>query len=148
MTTDKPKRKGLPKTEKKKTTVLFDFLNDITYDKVNILNSENNHAYSKYMITSFLSMHEPYLPIVDIYLNKYQGCLSNADFHKMCLALIPKKKIYLNYVKGKPAIKECKDQLEYIVNYFKISYEEAYDYYLLGGDKIVVDIKRMYGIVE
>ena len=141
------KRKGLPKQEKKKSTALFDFLNDITWDKKNILTSENKHAYSRYMITKFLSMHEAYLPIVDVYINKFQGCLNDADFHKLCIAIIPKKKVFLKYVSGTPSMNECKEQVKLIKEYFEISSKEAYEFYQIGGDEMANKIKEMYGTV-
>jgi hypothetical protein len=143
-----PKRKGLPKKAKKKSSALFDFLNDITWDKKNILNSDNKHAYSKFMITKFLSMHEPYLPIVDIYINKYQGSLGDEEFHKLCIALIPKKKVFLKYINGTPSINECKDKVKRIKDYFEISEREAHEYYQIAGDELVENIQEMYGLNE
>lgn len=142
-----PKRKGLPKKQKK-STELFDFLRDITEDKKNILNSENNHGYTKYMITRFLSMNPNYLPLVDQVLNRYQGVLDNEMFHKLCLGLIPRQRVRLNYIKGKPLKNECEEQIKYIKDYFKVSENEAYDYYLLAGDEFVTNIKKLYGVIE
>jgi hypothetical protein len=142
-----PKRKGLPKKEKVKSSSLFEFLDDITVNKINILNSKNSSKYSKYMITKFLSLHEPYIPLVDCYLNKLHGSLTNEEFHKLCIAIFPQKKIYFNFSKTKPDINSCKDQLKYISEYFNISYNDAYEYYLISGDSIVTDIKRLYGII-
>lgn len=142
-----PKRKGLPKKEKPQSSILFEFLEDITVNKINILTSENSNKYSKYMITKFLSMHTDYIPLVDAYLNKFSGSLTNEEFHKLCIAIFPKKKIYFNYIRSKPDFNECKDQLKYIVEYFNISYNVAYEYYLITGDQLVTDIKRLYGII-
>lgn len=142
------KRKGLPKKAKKKDNLLFDFLNDITWGKTGILNSENKHAYSKFMITKFLSMHTPYLPIADVYLNRYQGSLGDEEFHNFCLAVIPKKKIYMKWVGGKPSKNECKERLQYIVDYFEVSEDEAFEYYEIGGDDLIENIKKMYGVME
>jgi hypothetical protein len=138
------KRKGKPKQAKKKSTALFDFLNDITWDKKNILNYDNQHAYSQFMICRFLSMYEPYLPLVDVYINKYQGVLPDAEFHKLCLALIPKKKVFLKYVKGTPHISQCKEQVETIADYFKVSNQDAYEYYEIAGEELVDNIRSMY----
>jgi hypothetical protein len=142
------KRKGLPKKAKKKSSLLFDFLNDITWDKKNILNSENKHGYSRFMITKFLSMHSPYLPIVDVYLNRFQASMGDEEFHKLCLAIFPKKKVYLKYVGGKPTKDECKTQLKYIIDYFEVSEDEAFEYYEIAGDELITNIKMMYGIME
>jgi len=143
-----PKRIGKPKkVSNSKSTLLFDFLNDITYEKENILTTDNEYAYSKYMITRFLSMYEPYIQLVDVYLNKYQACLDNFEFHKLCLSLIPKKKLYLKYIKGTPLKQECASRLKYICDYFQVSENEAYDYYLIAREPLVDNIKKMYGII-
>lgn len=142
------KQNGLPKSQKSKAPLLFDFLKDITVTKQNILNYDNQSAYSKYMICRFLSMHSEYLPIVDLILNKQQAHLSNQEFHKLCLAIIPKNNVYFNYVKGSSKIKENKESLEYIANYFKISMNDAMDYYEIAGERLVNNIKKLYGIVE
>ena len=142
------KRKGLPKKKAQKSNILFDFINDITVGKKNILTKENNHLYSKFMVTRFLSMHEPYLPLVDVYLNKYQGSMSNADFHKFCIALFPKKKIYAKYIKGIPLVNQCKEQVKIIQDHFQLSEAHAFEYYQLAGDDLVLNIKRMYGLID
>jgi hypothetical protein len=148
MTEPVKKRQGLPKKAKTQSVKLFDFLNDIMLEKKNILNSDNNYCYSKYMITRFLSMIPEYLPIVEQYLNRYQGSLDNYAFHKLCIAVIPNRKVYINYSKTVPLKNVIKDDLKYIVDYFEISENQAYEYYELGGDDLVVNIKKLHGVVE
>jgi len=144
-----PAAKYLPKSARSSTkTSLFDFLKDITIEKKNILNYDNQSAYSKYMICRFLSMHNDYLPIVDLILNKQQAHLSNQEFHKLCLAIIPKNNIRLNYVKGSSKIKENKEDLEYIAKYFKVSMNDAMEYYEICGEDLANNIKKMHGIIE
>lgn len=142
------KRKGLPKKTKKKSNILFDFLDDITYSKKNILTKDNDHEYSKFMITRFLSMYEPYLPIVDTYLNRYQATMENEQFHKFCIAIIPKKKVYLKYINGSVCKKEATGQLKWIKEYFNISEDRAFEYYQIAGEELVTNIKEMYGVIE
>jgi len=143
------KRKGLPKkSNKNKNNLLFDFLNDITWEKKDILDSMNDYGYDKFMITRFLSMHESYLPIVDYYLNVFQGCLDNKQFHQACISLIPKKKVYLKYIRSVPDKNRCKKEIRLIADYFKISDNDAYDYYVIAGDELVGNIERMYGFIE
>lgn len=148
MTTTKPKRKGLPKKEKKTSNLLFDFLDDITYKKQNILNDSNKHAYSRFMIARFLSMNEGFLPLVDVILNRHQAITTDEEFHKLCIGIFPKQKIFLKYNKGTALKKECKEQIKYIRDYFKVSEDEAFDYYQIAGDEFVNDIKRLYGVIE
>ena len=129
-------------------TSLFDFLKDIMVEKKNILTNDNQHVYSKYMICRFLSMSEEFLPIVDGILNRQQEKLSNQEFHKLCIAMIPQKDIFLRYVKSSPKMKEVEQDLEYIIKYFNVSKNEAYDYYQLSGEELVKNIKKLYGIIE
>jgi hypothetical protein len=145
----KPLKKGLPKKKKYKSNQgvnLFSFLNDITFDKKNILTKDNQGVYSQFMMIKWLSMYEPYLPLAD-YLNQFQGYIDDFMFHKMCIALVPKAKVRLNYIKGTPDINVCKDKLKYITDYFSVSEKEAFDYYKLAGDDLVENIKKMYGII-
>jgi hypothetical protein len=147
--TKPPLRKGLPKKKKNRSAGgvdLFSFLNDITYGKKNILNKDNVHLYSQFMILQWLSMYEPYLPLVE-HLNRYQGYLDDYQFHKFCIALVPQDRIRMNYVKGVADMKSSKDKIKYIQDYFQVSPKEAYDYYKLAGDELVDSIKQMYGIV-
>ena len=143
--TTKPKRKGLPKKKKNSSTSLFDFLKDITYEKKNILNNDNKSGYSKFMIVKFLSMRPEYIPLVDSYLNRYAITLGDEEFHKLCIALIPKKNVYLEYIGGKESRGECRDKLKYIIDFFEVSEDQAYEYYLIAGDELVEDIKNLYG---
>jgi hypothetical protein len=147
--TKPPLRKGLPKKTKKKSAqgvTLFTFISDITFDKKDILNKDNVHVYSQFMIVKWLSMYEGYLPLVD-HLNRLCGVLDDYQFHKLCIALVPKNRIRLNFVKGVPDMKSSKDKVKYIQDYFQVSPKEAYDYYKLAGEELVDNIKKMYGIM-
>ena len=147
----KTSRVGVPK--KKKTSIgpnmLFQFLDDISYTKTNILNASNVNQYSKYMITKFLSVKSSYLPICDI-LNQHGQIWDEYQFHKFCIEVIPKKKVYFKYgdIKGKLLLNECKDKVEVISKHFQVSLNEGFDYYKLCGDSLVDDINILYGIVK
>lgn len=145
----KKTRVGLPKKKKatnKSSGWLFKFLDDITYSKTNILNSENDKDYSKYMITKFISVKPSYLPICDI-LNEYQQHWDNYQFHSFCLEVIPKKKVFFKYgdIKGALLMNQCMSQVETIAEYFVIPKHEAFEYYRICGDSLVNDIKNLYG---
>jgi len=150
---------AISKTTKKKTyktgeVNVFDFLNDITYDKIFILDEENNYLYSKFMICRWLSLDPRYLKIVDI-LNRYQGVLDNHEFHKFAMSLITTK-IKFFIPKGttlsfKPKMNEVEDELEHIIEFFKVSKEEAYSYYTVlepkERKKFLENLKSFYGII-
>ena len=143
----KPNRKGVPKKKvSRKTNWLFDFLKDITYDKKNILAPHNEGQYSKYMITKFLSCKPKYLDLCDI-LNEHQQRWDNYQFHKFCIEVFPKNKVFFKYgdIVGKLAINEHADEVKLIADYFKISRLQGLDYYRLCGQEIVDDINTLYG---
>lgn len=128
---------------------VFDFLNDITRDKKFILNEDNVHKYSKYLITRFLSTRTEYHMVVDI-LNKFQGTLDEFEFHRLAMCLINTRKAFtmnkgaqITYTTD---INQVKEQVETIGEYFMISPREAHEYYKIGGEDLVRDIRILNGI--
>jgi hypothetical protein len=145
----KPIRKSLPKKKKATSGMLFKFLDDITYTKTNILTNSNVSEYTKYMIIKFLSVKSSYLPICDI-LNQHGERWDSFQFHKFCIEVIPKKKVFFKYgdIKGTLLLSKHKDKVEIISNHFGVTYDEAFEYYKICGDDLVKDIQELYGIVK
>jgi len=92
-------------------------------------------------------MKQEYLPIADL-LNKYQTVLDNFQFHRLCIEMIPQRKIYEKYIKGTPIYSEVEKQVRVIADYFNVAMKDAYDYYRIAGDELVSDINSLYGIIE
>lgn len=147
----KPTRKGVSKkkTTTSKPNFLFKFLDDITFGKQNILSSSNEYQYDKYIITKFLSVKTSYLPICDI-LNEHGQRWTNYQFHDFCIEVIPKKKVFFKYgdIKGTLLIGKYKKQVSLISDFFKVSPQEAFDYYKICGDSLVDDINESRGIMN
>ena len=80
---------------------LFDFLNEITYQKSDweSFSEEDKKAWNSFMINRFLSMNPDYIEFVNI-IQKYQY-LTDKQVYTLYKHLIPKRKIFLKYIKGK-----------------------------------------------
>jgi hypothetical protein len=142
------KRPGLPKKQKVESgPSLFDYLNDIMWDKKNILTPVNSKKYSKFMIARFLATREEYLPIAQV-LNQYQDVWSNELFHEFCIEAIPRKKVFLDYkaVNAKAPRKQVEGKVKIIAKYFEISDREAYEWFTRCGVELVENIEYIYGL--
>jgi hypothetical protein len=155
MTTKKPTRKGLPKKKKVSNgTTIFDFLNDITYGKKNILSPENEHLYSPFMILRFLATMQDLIEFCD-FLNKHLKFMDKYQFHETAIYMCPiDSKFHLSgkKVKYTPRADEIKDELEWIQTQFRVSQPKAYGYYLSLDKKerteLVTNIKALHGIIK
>jgi hypothetical protein len=154
-TTKKPTRKGLPKKKKVNNgPSIFEFLNDITYHKKNILSPDNEHSYSPFMIVRFLATKQDLIEYCD-FLNKHLAHMDKYQFHETAIYMCPiTEKFFMNgkKVSYTPKIGEVTDDLEWIQKQFKISQEKAYGYYLTLGKgervELVTNIKLLHGIID
>lgn len=150
----KPTRKGLPK-KKKETNgpSIFDFLNDITLHKKNILCEENVHAYNPFMIIRFLATRQECLEYCD-FLSKHLSHLDKYEFHTTAIYLCPLESRFSlvgKKLKYTPRMDEIQDDLQWIQQKFMVSKETSYQYYLLleptERKEFIRDIKRLYGVI-
>jgi hypothetical protein len=118
---------------------LFDFLNEITYQKSDweSFSEEDKKAWNSFMINRFLSMNPDYIEFVNI-IQKYQY-LTDKQVYTLYKHLIPKRKIFLKYIKGKKD-KVDKNDLEYLAEYFECSTREVKDYIELTPKKELSNI--------
>lgn len=155
MTESVKKRKSLPKKKKVYTgPSILDFLNDLTYEKKYILNETNEQSYSPFMITRFLAVKTKYLKLAD-FLNKHSSHLSKYEFHSTAMMMIPtKEKFFMQGCKVKytPKMAEVQDDLKLIQDYFSVSKEKSYEYYLCltseEQKKLCYELKVIFGIIE
>jgi hypothetical protein len=125
----------------------FDVLNYITYEKIPwaSLTQEEIDSINPYLIHKYLSMCPDYLELV----NYVQG-LSLQDkekTYKIYLSLIPKKKVWLKYIKSTTK-GNSKELLSYVSRYYECSQREAKDYIkILGNTELEVILSSM-GIDE
>ena len=121
---------------KTKAFNIFDWLKEITLKKSdwNTFTDEQKEQFIPYMVNRFLSMSPEYVDIVNIvqkipYTEKER-------IYKVYKSLIPKKNIYLKYIKSKTPTYPQK-LLEYMANYAECSQREAKEYIpLLGKDNV------------
>ena len=117
---------------KKKVTKnkgLFDHITHITQRQTkgywDSLNETEKKQWSNYMIHRFLSMKMDYVEVVNE-LQRYN--LKPKELYKLYTNILPKKKEWLRYVKGKKTMKYQKWLLELVAKYYESSINEAHDY--------------------
>lgn len=129
---------------------LFDHLNsltnnkDITWKK---LSEDDKKTFSIYMINRFLSMNQHWVTTV----NQLQSVTHNIGpelTYKLYQDLLPKKKVFLKYIKSKVNKKPNSHILIYIKQFFTCSESEAIDYYRLLTQEQVIEIIMKFGIDE
>ena len=82
--------------DKVKSKTIFDYLNDITFNKTPW---EDDKRFQPYMVSRWLSMHPDYLPIV-AEVQPITSRLSSREFYVFFTDLLPKRKFYVKYAKG------------------------------------------------
>ena len=112
-----------------KNKSLFDHITHITQKQTkgywNSLNETEKKQWSNYMIHRFLSMKMEYVDIV----NEFQRYnLKPKELYKLYTNVIPKKKEWLRYIKGKKVMKHPNWVVEIVTKYHKVSVKEANEY--------------------
>tara|TARA_B100000073_G_scaffold326507_1_gene311260 strand:- start:111 stop:554 length:444 start_codon:yes stop_codon:yes gene_type:complete len=112
-----------------KAKSLFDHITHITQKQTKNywenLNDADRKTWSNYMIHRFLSMKMEYVDIVNE-LQRYN--LKPKELYKLYTGILPKKKEWLRYVKGKKTMKYQKWLLEIVAKYYESSINEAHEY--------------------
>ena len=108
---------------------LFDHITHITQKQTvgywDSLNETEKKQWSNYMIHRFLSMKMEYVDVVNE-IQRYN--LKPKDLYKLYINVLPKKKEWLKYVKGKKDMKHPKWLLEIVAKYYESSLVEAHEY--------------------
>ena len=115
---------------------IFDWLNQITYDKKSWedFTEDQQESFNSYMVHRFLSMYEGYIDITNV-VQKFP-LTEKKLIYNTYRSMIPKKKIFLKYVKNQK--KNTYDNLlKYVADYYQCSLGEAEEY---------VDIIREAGV--
>jgi len=123
---------------KKQIKNIFGWLNEITVNKSPLLSisDESWDTWNSYMVHRYVSMNQDYIDIVNL-VQKINP-QNKKQIYSIYKEMIPKKKIWLNYIKSK--IKKDQTELEkYIAKYFDCSLGEAEHY---------IDILRGTGVRE
>ena len=108
---------------------LFDHITHITQKQTkgywNSLNETEKKQWSNYMIHRFLSMKMEWIDVVNE-VQRYN--LKPKDLYKLYIDILPKKKEWLKYVKGKKNMKHPKWLLEVVAKHYESSLKEAQEY--------------------
>lgn len=99
------------------------------------------------MINRFLSMKSDWVELVNEF-QKYS--VKPKDLYKFYINVLPKKKQWLKYVKGRKQMEFPKWAVEIVRRHYEISYSEALDYidtYMMseGGKLELQEILVKYG---
>lgn len=133
---------------------LWDHLNEIYYGQrenyFDILTDVDKKTWNTYMINRFISMETSYIEIINI-IQKYSQILSPEYYYKALISVIPKRKLFNKYIKGK------KDDFKiesWLIDIFKVYYEvsssEATEYIEMllvipNGKDEIISICKKYG---
>ena len=133
-----------------KPATIFDHLSHITEKKTpwDKLSEADQKSFSPYLINRWLSMNMDLIEIVDMFQQYTIGELDRKHVYQLYQELLPKRKMYNKYIKGKDSGKYNKELLEFVAKHYEVSIREATEYVamLLDIDKeLVIDILRKYG---
>ena len=129
--------------EKQKTLGLFDHIKHIQnvqdpkyFSKIS---DGDKKTWNNWMINKFLSMIPEYIEC----LNEVQHLstvLSNENYYKLLIMVIPKRSVYAPFIKGK-SDKFPKDVMMFLATHFQCSKREINDYLEI---LTVDDVKTIY----
>ena len=131
---------------------LFDHINQITsvqqktYFKK--MSDEDKKTWSSFMVNRFLSMNPSWIELVN---EVQQYDLPPEILYKLYTDILPKKKIWLKYVKGRKQMVEYpRWALEIISNHYQVNFRESKEYiemFLLteGGMYELAELFSKYG---
>ena len=127
---------------------IFDWLKQITLDKKSwsSFSEDDKSSFNTYMIHRYLSMEPKYIDIVNyVQIIPYN---EKEKIYKIYCDMIPKKNIFLKYIKSSKKKKTSDSILQFIANEYTCSLGEAEEYsYFLGKDG-VISILYKHGIDE
>lgn len=134
-------------TAEKSKSLLFDYLNDITFSKRGDLSKTDYEmkSWNSFMILKYLSQDTGFLPIINIF-NGYSDSLTPQQLYKSLLMVLPRSKKFLKYPKLKEQIYKD-EEIEILKSFFDCSRNDVIDYLEMGflSQKERDDIKNKFG---
>ena len=126
---------------------IFDWLNQITYDKQpwNSFTEEDKKSFEPYMIHRFLSMNPEYIEFVN--LVQTFPYTDKEKIYSIYLYMIPKNNMFFKYIKSSKKKKQ-ESLLKHIANYFECSFGEAEEYIDILRESGVKSILTKLGVGE
>ena len=129
---------------------IFEHIANVTYKKVyaDTYTESDWKSYSPYMMNKWLSMNRNYIDIIDI-IQPYYG-LDKKIHYKMLFSMLPMKKSFTRYIKGKKGSKYNPELISILCNHYEVSKNEIKMYLeLFFRDKVhilsLVSILEKYG---
>jgi len=124
---------------------LFGHLNNLIYKNKtwDQLTEEDRKTFNVYMINKFISMSPEYTGIVDIF-QRYSAGLNPETVYKFYYNLLPKKKTYFRYIKGKKQ-KTDSDVINILSKHFECSKKTASEYLDLMSRSYLKKVLDLYG---
>jgi hypothetical protein len=113
-----------------KQLTLFDHLDGITNKKTKWedLDEADRKTFGAYMINRFLSMNMDLTEFIAEYQKYTISVLKPREVYKLYSDILPKKKIFFKYIKGKSEDKYNPKLIEYTAKYYVCSFKEAEEY--------------------
>lgn len=133
-----------------KAATIFDHLSNITDKKKDwsSLSEADRKSFSPYLINRWLSMDPDLIEIVNEFQHYTIGVLDVKHVYQLYHDLLPKRKFFTKYIKGKSEDKYNKDLIEFIADHYTVSKREATEYISMMIDldsTELVDILSKYG---
>ena len=121
---------------------LFDHLKNITTSKKEYLGDE---GWNNWMINRFLSMSQDYIELVnEVQHNTWQ--LKGEYLYNLYKDVIPKRYVFLKYMKPTNKIEYDDNEIEALKQYFEISGREAKEYMdMISEEELLIISKKIYG---
>ena len=127
--------------------VIFDWLNQITYEKKDwtSFTEDQQSSFNSYMVHRFLSMYEGYIDITNV-VQKFPYT-EKETIYNTYKSMIPKKKMFLKYIKS--TRKKTSDSLlVHIADHFTCGPGEAEEFTYILRKEGVEHILSQRGIEE
>jgi len=126
---------------------IFDWLKQITYEKQpwDSFTEEDKTSFNPYMVHRFLSMNPEYIEFVNLIQNI--PYTEKEKIYKLYLYMIPKKNMFLKYIKSTRA-KTREELLQHLASYYECSLREADEYYHMLHNDTIKGILKKQGIED
>ena len=126
---------------------IFNWINQINYEKKSwdSFSEAEQKTFNTFIINRWLSMDEELIQIVN-YFQKYSiGLLEPKDTYMWYRDIIPKKKRFNKYIKGKKAMKYDSELITTICKYYETSKNECIEYIEMMDKKQLTSILELHG---
>jgi len=134
---------------------IIEFITNLTLNKTpwSTYTESERKLYSPYMINKWISMNSDCIELINMLQQYTISLLTPEQSYNILLNTLPKKRIYLKYIKGKDSEKFNKELLEYIAIYYECSIDEAIDYLQIyfSNPQYILEVKtilKKYGLED